>query len=140
MSDGKGIRNPWRPGSRCTIVHLDPARWAVSHSTGLPTPIPGTTQSLLLAPPRPSTLPPTQTLILPTPRSGQDVAEIVNTGTSTRCLNLASYNYLGFAASDPYCTPQVVDTIGQLGVSGCSPRVLGGTTVAHTELEDLVAQ
>ncbi|KAG2452256.1 hypothetical protein HYH02_003280 [Chlamydomonas schloesseri] len=72
--------------------------------------------------------------------SGQDVAEITCTGASTRCLNLASYNYLGFAASDPYCTPRVIDTIGQLGVSSSSPRILGGTTVAHTELEELVAE
>lgn len=29
------------------------------------------------------------------------------TATTRRCLNLGSYNYLGFAADDPYCTPRV---------------------------------
>ncbi|KXZ47975.1 hypothetical protein GPECTOR_31g337 [Gonium pectorale] len=72
--------------------------------------------------------------------TGVEVASIVPTGGSRRCLNLSSYNYLGFAASDPYCTPRVQDTIQQLGVSSCSSRVHGGTTSAHTELEELVAR
>lgn len=29
------------------------------------------------------------------------------TSTTRRCLNLGSYNYLGFAAADPYCTQRV---------------------------------
>jgi hypothetical protein len=29
------------------------------------------------------------------------------TATTRRCLNLGSYNYLGFAADDPYCTQRV---------------------------------
>ncbi len=29
------------------------------------------------------------------------------TGATRRCLNLGSYNYLGFAAADPYCTQRV---------------------------------
>ena len=29
------------------------------------------------------------------------------TDATRRCLNLGSYNYLGFAAADPYCTQRV---------------------------------
>ena len=47
-------------------------------------------------------------------------------GTTRRCLNLGSYNYLGFAAADEYCTPRVQRTIKELGVSGCSSRVDAG--------------
>ncbi|KAG2482845.1 hypothetical protein HYH03_018282, partial [Edaphochlamys debaryana] len=59
-----------------------------------------------------------------TESTDQDISQITPTGGAVHCLNLASYNYLGFAASDPYCTPRVVDTIQALGVSTCSPRVL----------------
>lgn len=80
-------------------------------------------------------------------------------------LNLASYNYLGFAASDPYCTPRVLKSLKQYGWSTCSPRAEAGvlldglntqnspccttspprhrptgTTPIHLELEDLVAK
>ncbi|EFJ46984.1 hypothetical protein VOLCADRAFT_92508 [Volvox carteri f. nagariensis] len=72
--------------------------------------------------------------------TGVDFAQIVPTGGHTRCLNLSSYNYLGFAAFDPYCTPRVVTTIEELGISSCSSRIHAGTTSAHTELEELVAQ
>jgi serine palmitoyltransferase len=44
------------------------------------------------------------------------------TGTAKRCLNLGSYNYLGFAAADEYCTPRVQVTLRDLGVSTCSAR------------------
>ncbi|RXI01510.1 hypothetical protein DVH24_014859 [Malus domestica] len=33
------------------------------------------------------------------------------TKKTSRCLNLGSYNYLGFAASDEYCTPRAVETL-----------------------------
>ena len=29
---------------------------------------------------------------------------------TVHCLNLGSYNYLGFAGNDPYCTPKAHDT------------------------------
>jgi serine palmitoyltransferase len=54
---------------------------------------------------------------------------MVLTGETRRCLNLGSYNYLGFAASDDYCTPRVLDSLHELGVSACSPR--GGECVCH---------
>lgn len=43
-------------------------------------------------------------------------------GTTKHCLNLGSYNYLGFAAADEYCTPRVQATLKELGNSTCSPR------------------
>lgn len=51
----------------------------------------------------------------------------VLTDTSKHVLNLASYNYLGFAASDAYCTPRVLKSLRQYGWSSCSPRAEAGT-------------
>ncbi|KAI8467764.1 MAG: pyridoxal phosphate-dependent transferase [Monoraphidium minutum] len=62
------------------------------------------------------------------------------TGRLQRCLNLGSYNYLGFAAADEYCTPRVLATMERWGVSTCSSRSEGGTTPLHLELEELVAE
>ena len=52
------------------------------------------------------------------------------TGRTQRCLNLGSYNYLGFAAADEYCTPRVLDTLEDWGVSSCSPRTEAGESCA----------
>ena len=43
-----------------------------------------------------------------------------------RCLNLGSYNYLGFAGGDEYCTPRVLDTMAKFGWAMCSSRVDAG--------------
>lgn len=51
-------------------------------------------------------------------------------GGTTRCLNLGSYNYLGFAAADAYCTPRVLDTLGGWGISTCSSRTEAGEAAA----------
>nr|GLL25651.1 long chain base biosynthesis protein 2a-like [Ipomoea trifida] len=56
-----------------------------------------------------------------------------------RCLNMGSYNYLGFGASDEYCTPRVIDSLKRFSQSTCSSRVDGGTVSLHTELEECVA-
>ncbi|KAK6153906.1 hypothetical protein DH2020_013545 [Rehmannia glutinosa] len=56
-----------------------------------------------------------------------------------RCLNLGSYNYLGFAAADEYCTPRVIESLKKFSPSTCSTRVDGGTTTLHAELEECVA-
>lgn len=48
------------------------------------------------------------------------------TGMKRRCLNLGSYNYLGFAAADEYCTPRVLTTMRELGWSMCSSRIDAG--------------
>ncbi|GFP92046.1 long chain base biosynthesis protein 2a [Phtheirospermum japonicum] len=56
-----------------------------------------------------------------------------------RCLNLGSFNYLGFAASDEYCTPRVIDALKKFSPSTCSTRIDGGTTTLHGEMEECVA-
>ncbi|KAM0066313.1 putative serine C-palmitoyltransferase [Helianthus debilis subsp. tardiflorus] len=61
------------------------------------------------------------------------------TTKTSRCLNLGSYNYLGFGAVDAYCTPRVIESLKRFSASTCSTRVEGGTTELHTELEDVVA-
>ncbi|PON68863.1 Pyridoxal phosphate-dependent transferase [Parasponia andersonii] len=61
------------------------------------------------------------------------------TSNMSRCLNLGSYNYLGFAASDEYCTPRAIESLKKYSPSTCSSRVDGGTTVLHNELEKCVA-
>ncbi|KAM1991189.1 hypothetical protein FF1_033032 [Malus domestica] len=48
------------------------------------------------------------------------------TKKTNRCLNLGSYNYLGFAASDEYCTPRAVETLKKYSPSTCSSQVDGG--------------
>jgi len=62
------------------------------------------------------------------------------TGGDRRCLNLGSYNYLGFAAADEYCTPRVLKTLNDYSVSTCSTRMEAGTTAVHEELEAEVAK
>lgn len=73
-----------------------------------------------------------------TPVDGQKPLQV--TGRTKRCLNLGSYNYLGFAAQDPYCTPRVEEALDQLGWASASARADAGTTPRHVELERLVAQ
>uniref|UniRef100_A0A804MH72 serine C-palmitoyltransferase n=1 Tax=Zea mays TaxID=4577 RepID=A0A804MH72_MAIZE len=62
------------------------------------------------------------------------------TSNNTRCLNLGSYNYLGFAAADEYCTTRVIESLKKYSASTCSVRVDGGTTKLHNELEELPAR
>ncbi|KAF6137989.1 hypothetical protein GIB67_041862 [Kingdonia uniflora] len=69
------------------------------------------------------------------------------TENMSRCLNLGSYNYLGFASSDEYCTPRAIESLKKFSPSTCSTRVDGansamssGTTILHTELEECVAR
>ena len=55
---------------------------------------------------------------------------LLPTGRVKRCLNLGSYNYLGFAGGDEYCTPRVLDTMAKLGWAMCSARVDAGAYYA----------
>jgi serine palmitoyltransferase len=73
-----------------------------------------------------------------TPVNGQKPLEL--TGTSTRCLNLGSYNYLGFGAHDDYCTPRVLKALDQDGWAAASSRSDLGTSPRLLELEDIVAE
>lgn len=60
------------------------------------------------------------------------------TGTTKRCLNLSSYNYLGFAAADEYCTPRVQEVLKQYGASMCSSRLAAGAS--HPQETHLAVQ
>ena len=48
------------------------------------------------------------------------------TGKTRRCLNLGSYNYLGFAAADEYCTLRVRKVLREYGCGMCSSRIAAG--------------
>ncbi|KAG0584097.1 hypothetical protein KC19_3G184800 [Ceratodon purpureus] len=69
-----------------------------------------------------------------------DRKTLIPTKKTRRCLNLGSYNYLGFAAKDVYCTPNVVESIEKFGVSTCASRVDCGTNILHLALEELIAK
>ncbi|XP_065355963.1 serine palmitoyltransferase 2 [Calliphora vicina] len=62
------------------------------------------------------------------------------TGTETRCLNLGSYNYLGFADNSGPCAENSEKTTKEMGLSLCSPRVELGNTQLHNDLEKLTAR
>lgn len=62
------------------------------------------------------------------------------TGTETKCLNLGSYNYLGFAANSGPCAEDTEKTCRELGLAIPSPRREYGTHKIHLELEQLTAQ
>lgn len=62
------------------------------------------------------------------------------TGTETRCLNLGSYNYLGFAANTGPCAENSIESIKQYGLASCSSRRELGTNDLHIELEELTAR
>lgn len=62
------------------------------------------------------------------------------TGTTTQCLNMASYNYLGFAQSVGPCAEAVEETIRKNGLSMGASRTEGGTSELHLRVEDLIAR
>ncbi|KAG5363275.1 Serine palmitoyltransferase 2 [Yarrowia sp. B02] len=61
-------------------------------------------------------------------------------GTSTDCLNLSSYNYLGFAQSSGQCTDAAEVSINTEGVSSFGARAVAGTLDAHVKTEQRVAE
>ena len=62
------------------------------------------------------------------------------TGSTTQCLNMSSYNYLGFAQSVGPCADAVEETIKKSGLSMCASRTEGGTSELHLQVEDLIAR
>ncbi|XP_034936564.1 serine palmitoyltransferase 2 [Chelonus insularis] len=62
------------------------------------------------------------------------------TGTETPCINLGSYNYLGFAESKGNCAEQSIETLKKYGCANCSTRLELGTMPIHHELERLTAK
>lgn len=62
------------------------------------------------------------------------------TGTETTCLNLGSYNYLGFAESSGPCAEAAIQAIHDYGLAFSSSRTEYGTCPLHIELEELTAK
>ena len=77
-----------------------------------------------------------------------------NTGTTTHCLNLGSYNYLGFAENSGHCAEAAIESLYLYGAGTNSSRtdlgnkyqrsfmimVFVGTLECVRELEKLVAR
>ncbi|KAG7206634.1 hypothetical protein KM043_000312 [Ampulex compressa] len=62
------------------------------------------------------------------------------TGTKTECINLGSYNYMGFAESNGPCATRSIETLMEYGCATCSTRVELGNMPIHNELEQLTAK
>ena len=63
------------------------------------------------------------------------------TGKSKRCINVGSYNYLGFADDwNTTCKDQVLDAVEQWPISMCNSRMDFGNAALHEELEEKVAK
>lgn len=62
-----------------------------------------------------------------------------NTGTTTKVLNMGSYNYLGFAENSGKCTNAVTEHIREVGVASCSIRTELGTLKGQVKLEKIIA-
>ncbi|ORY24074.1 component of serine palmitoyltransferase putative [Naematelia encephala] len=62
------------------------------------------------------------------------------TGTTTRALNVSSYNYLGFASSTGGCADAAEQAIRKYGISGAGTRHDASTLDLHKQCEGLVAR
>jgi serine palmitoyltransferase len=64
------------------------------------------------------------------------------TGEQRKCINMASYNYLGFGGVDKECTPACVEAIKKYGPSFGTQRAnyTDGSSQVHLDLEKEVAQ
>ena len=62
------------------------------------------------------------------------------TGKTIPCINLSSYNYLGFAENPPYVVDSVKNSIKKFGVASCSPKSELGCTAPLRKLELLTAE
>ncbi|CAG0902622.1 unnamed protein product [Cyprideis torosa] len=62
------------------------------------------------------------------------------TGTTKRCINMGSYNYLGFSENQGLCHETSKKSIQKYGVGMTSFRRELGDTLQLLELEDLVAE
>ena len=62
------------------------------------------------------------------------------TGRVVPLINMASYNYLGFAQCEGLCAEAVKKCVKEEPISIATPRSQGGTHPLHIELEKLVAE
>jgi len=58
-----------------------------------------------------------------------------STGKAKSCLNLGSYNYLGFSESTEMCLNDDLEILSKFASSCCSSRLQMGTTSFHRQLE-----
>ena len=63
----------------------------------------------------------------------------MNENDRKQCINLGSYNYLGFAENHGKCTDDAIETLQNYGLTMCSSRQEFGETKLHKELESTVA-
>ena len=61
------------------------------------------------------------------------------TGNTINCINVGSYNYLGFSEDLPYITEANLTALEQYGIGACAGRAEGGATVTNTMLEEETA-
>lgn len=61
-------------------------------------------------------------------------------GTTSTCLNLSSYNYLGFAQSEGACTEAALEAVEKYGVGCGGARNQIGTTDLHVKTEKTIAK
>ncbi|XP_023934963.2 serine palmitoyltransferase 2 isoform X2 [Bicyclus anynana] len=62
------------------------------------------------------------------------------TGAEKRCINLGSYNYLGFAAPEGECADAAEAAARRYGLALASSRAELGSTPLHQELEETTAK
>ncbi|KAG5881493.1 hypothetical protein JTB14_029158 [Gonioctena quinquepunctata] len=62
------------------------------------------------------------------------------TGSKKKCINLASYNYLGFAEASGPCAEAAISSVYKYGISTGNTRQTYGTNELHDELEKLTAE
>lgn len=68
-----------------------------------------------------------------------NMTSFIYDGTDSLCLNLSSYNYLGFAQSAGQCTDVADVAINSYGTTSGAPRIAGGTLDYHLISEKVVA-
>lgn len=74
-------------------------------------------------------------------RNGKHLSILDDGRVSRKCLNLGSYNYLGFADDwNVTCEEGVIASMQDLPVSLGSSRMEGGTSKLHNEVETIVAE
>ncbi|KAG0699049.1 pyridoxal phosphate-dependent transferase [Suillus ampliporus] len=64
----------------------------------------------------------------------------IYTGTTTRALNISSYNYLGFSQAHGGWADAVQESVRQYGISSCGTRLETGCTELHVRAEALMAR
>ena len=64
----------------------------------------------------------------------------MNENIKKKCINLGSYNYLGFAENEGTCSEQAIGALYSMGLATCSTRQELGNSPIHQELERTVAK